>query len=704
MNVETLTWGAPAWFWTLAFLPLAAALYAWGERRRGQLLGALVASRLQAALAGSVSLCKRRVRFALTLGALACFAAALAQPRYGFTWEEAKRKGRDVLIAVDVSRSMLATDVSPNRLDRAKFAAQDLLKALEGDRVGLIAFAGSAFLQAPLTVDDSAVLASLNELDTGIIPLGGTNLAEAIRVALDGFGKGESDQRALIFFTDGEDLGSGVLDAARKAAGKVRIFPVGIGSANGALIPVPGENGGTEFVKGPDGQFVKSRLDEATLTALAEATGGFYTRLQNGPADMRHLVEAGLGKMKEGAFDARMSQRPIERYQWPLGLGIALLIFSLLLNERRRGAGVFPLALAALCLAGASPAQAAPGGEELYNQGRYKEALQQFEEGLKRRPGLPELEFNKGTADFALGDLEAAATAFGKALAVTDPQRRAKVEQNLGTTLLKRAFGRDETQQSREREADLKNAVQHLGEALKLEPGNRAAQTNLQIARKELAKPKPTPPPQQKDQQDRQKDNQRDNQDQQSKDQQSKDQQSKDQQSKDQQSKDQQSKDQQSKDQQSKDQQSKDQQSKDQQSKDQQSKDQQSKDQQSKDQQSKDQQSKDQQSKDQQSKDQQSKDQQSKDQQSKDQQSKNQQAGQRPSPAPKPEDEKKLSGEIKANDSQPGKEQGEPAEAQAEPGQMSPAQARALLDSLKGDEEHPFKPEQRSAAPVLKDW
>ena len=132
MNAETLTWGAPGWFWTLAILPLVAALFAWGERRRIQLLGALIAARLQPILAGSVSLFKRRLRFALTLAALACFAAALAEPRHGFTLEEAKRKGRDVLLAVDVSRSMLATDVSPNRLDRAKFAAQDLLNALEG--------------------------------------------------------------------------------------------------------------------------------------------------------------------------------------------------------------------------------------------------------------------------------------------------------------------------------------------------------------------------------------------------------------------------------------------------------------------------------------------------------------------------------------------------------------------------------------------
>ena len=228
----SLTLGAPLWLWALAILPLMAALFAWGERRRIQLLQRLVAARLQPVLAGSVSLVKRRLHFALVLGALACFGLALAQPRYGYTVEEAKRKGRDVLIAVDTSRSMLANDVKPNRLERAKFAAQDLINALEGDRLGLIAFAGSAFLQAPLTVDYTAVFSALNELDTNIIPLGGTDIAEAIRTATDAFGKGESQSRCLVLFTDGEDLGADAIDAARKAAGTMRIFTVGVGSAD----------------------------------------------------------------------------------------------------------------------------------------------------------------------------------------------------------------------------------------------------------------------------------------------------------------------------------------------------------------------------------------------------------------------------------------------------------------------------------------
>src|SRR5204863_9120746 len=138
----------------------------------------------------TVSSPKRLARFVLFLAGLAGVIVALAQPRYGYTWEESRQRGRDVLIAIDVSKSMLANDVAPSRLARAKLAAQDLINLLPGDRVGLIAFAGNAFLQAPLTIDYSAVLNAVNELDTNIIPRGGTDIAEAIRVAAKAFGKG----------------------------------------------------------------------------------------------------------------------------------------------------------------------------------------------------------------------------------------------------------------------------------------------------------------------------------------------------------------------------------------------------------------------------------------------------------------------------------------------------------------------------------
>jgi len=206
-----------AWFWAFALYPLLIAFFFRNEARRRVLLQKLVATRLLDRLAGTVSLPKRRWRFALILLGLACFIVSLAQPQYGFTWQEAKRRGRDIIIAIDTSKSMLATDLAPNRLTRAKLAAEDLIQQLQGDRVGVIAFAGSSFLQAPLTADYSAVRESLQELDTDIIPQGGSDIAGAIRTAIEAFGKGESEHRALIIFTDGEELDAdGVREAEKQ--------------------------------------------------------------------------------------------------------------------------------------------------------------------------------------------------------------------------------------------------------------------------------------------------------------------------------------------------------------------------------------------------------------------------------------------------------------------------------------------------------
>ena len=736
MNLSDFSFGAPVWLWGWAALPLLAVLFVWAERRRRQLLERLVASRLMASLAGSISPTRRRLKFFLMLGAFAALIAALAAPRYGYTFQEAKRRGRDLMLAIDTSRSMLATDVSPDRLTRAKLAAQDLIAELQGDRVGLVAFAGSAFLQAPLTVDESAVLASLRELDTDVIPLGGSNLAEAIRVSLKAFGKGESDSRALVLFTDGEELDDDVLTAARQAAqAGVRIFTVGIGSADGSLIPVPKEGGGTEFVRDPQGNYVKSRLDEEKLRQVAGAGNGFYVRLNDGPAEMKRIFETGIGQMAEVERDERMARTPIERYQWPLGAGIVLMMISLLLNERRRTRsgkrrGAAPAAVLAIALLGiGTGALRAQSVQELYGKGEWDAALGKVEEKLKLQPGDPQLRFNEGTLRHAKGEYDAAIEAFSKALAASDPKLRAKAEYNLGTTLLERARQRENRN---EREADLKNAVQHLDEALKLNAQHKAAEVNREIARKALEAtptptpptptPSPTPPDQKKDDQkkddqqkddqqkddqqkdDQQKDDQKKD-DQQKDDQQKNDQQKDDQQKDDQQKDDQQKNDQQKNDQQKNDQQKNDQQKNDQQKDDQQKDDQQKDDQQKDDQQKNDQQKDDQQKDDQQKDDQQKDDQQKDDQQKDDQQKDDQQKDDQqkppagtPSPTPTP------SGDMKEEPSQPQQGGAGAAPPQPVPGEMSEDQAKAVLDSLRGEDDQPFKATKGSQVPHGKNW
>src|ERR1700756_1718596 len=213
-----MTFGAPQWLWGLLLIPFLVAVFMRAERRGYRRLQEFVSARLLPQLAGTVNRPRRVIKFALLLVGLSLAIVSLAQPRWGYTFQDVKRKGLDLLIAVDTSRSMLSNDVQPNRLERVKLAVQDLINDLQGDRVGLIAFAGRAFLQAPLTIDYDAVIEAVNDLDTKTIPEGGTNISSAIMLAMQSFGKSAMGNRALIIFTDGEELSGDAVQTAKAAA------------------------------------------------------------------------------------------------------------------------------------------------------------------------------------------------------------------------------------------------------------------------------------------------------------------------------------------------------------------------------------------------------------------------------------------------------------------------------------------------------
>ena len=723
-----MSFGQPMWFWGFALLPLLLVLYARNESRRSKLLRQLVAARLFDRLAGTVNLPLRRLRFVMFLLGLAALIVSLAQPRYGYTWEESKRQGRDVIVAIDCSRSMLATDVSPSRLARAKLATQDLIEQLPGDRVGLIAFAGTAFLQAPLTIDYGAVLNSLEEFGPDLIPRGGTNIAAAITEADAAFGKGESDNRCLILFTDGEELEADAVMAAGAEKDHMKIFTVGLGSADGSLIPIPAENGGTTFVKDENGQFVKSRLDEDRLRKIAESTGGFYLHLQNGPAEMKQIVHDGLAQMKEKEFDARMSRRPIERYQWPLSAALVLLVVSMLIRERKRAAR----RVAAPGLAGALAvllllplaAQAKNSGVEAYERQDYQGALTEFDRQLQQQRDSAALNFDLGAAAYKSGDLDKALEAFARAVTSPDPGLHAAAEYNLGNTLFQQGVG---MQQKEDKVRHWKDALQHYDQALKVTPQNADAEYNRDLVRKLLEDMEKQPPKSdQQKQQDKKDDQKKDQQDQQQQQQQQQNKsgdQKKDQQQQPQQSQGgQQNKDQQQNSPQQQ-QQSQQSQSQQQQSQAQQ---QQSQGQQS---QNSGQQQQNQQGNAPQDKNQNGKEgqQNQQPQQSGGKGDEKQDAQSKPSPdgqqSPQPqkdgqgeqrqpapnEPDKKYSGEVKAagDSQQPDPQQEAAAEAQAaQEGKMTPAQAKVLLESLKGEDKRVQfnKPEGKPLGQTFRDW
>ncbi|HLB33187.1 MAG: hypothetical protein A3F67_01840 [Verrucomicrobia bacterium RIFCSPHIGHO2_12_FULL_41_10] len=334
MNFE-LTFGNSSWLWALLLLLPLGWLFYYAQQQRRELLSRLIAPRLQQALSVQVSQGKRRMRVVFLLLALGLLIVALARPRLGYSEQKITTHGRDIILAIDTSRSMLATDVAPTRLERAKLLAQDVMDLLPGDRVGLIAFAGNAFLQAPMTLDHNAVRTSLSELDTNLIPKGGTNIAEAIRTAVTAFGKGEGTSRALIIMTDGEDLEPDAV-AEAKAAGSlgIKIFTIGIGSEEGSLIPIKNERGQSDFVRDETGKPVLSKLDVARLKEMAQMTGGFYEPF--GPEAARAIVNKGILSLEAGTTGDLTARRPIERYEWPVGGAVVLLVFWTLLSERRR--------------------------------------------------------------------------------------------------------------------------------------------------------------------------------------------------------------------------------------------------------------------------------------------------------------------------------------------------------------------------------
>jgi len=732
-----MNFGASQWFLALLIIPFLVAIFVRAEARAALRLRKFVSERLLPDLARTVDRRRRNVRFALVFLGLALAITALAKPRWGYTYEDAKRKGLDLILAADTSRSMLSNDVLPNRLQRVKLAAQDLINELQGDRVGLVAFAGRAFLQAPLTIDYDAAIEAINDLDTNTIPEGGTNISDAVDLAVRTFGKSAIGNRAVIIFTDGEELSGDALKTAKAAADAgVRIFAVGVGTPEGSLIPLSGEGGGTTFVKDSKGQVVKSKLDEKRLKEIAESTGGFYLHLDDGPRTMKQLFSEGLAKMQAGDIDARLSRRPIERYQWPLGAALFFLATGFLMRERRRVRAVAPravapkktLAMAATLMLLANASFGASPGLDAYRENKFSEARQEFEKTLKEHPqtgAADKLEFDAGAAAYKMKDFGKALNSFSQALLSPDAGLQGKSHYNLGNTL----YQRGETQKKDdEKLKDWTNALQHYEQTLKITPDDKEAKENLEYVKRKIEElkkkreqpspsPTPSPPPQEKKKDDKKDDSKKDDKNQQ--EQQKQDQQKQDEQKQSDQ-KNQSGRDDQQKPDKSDDQsQAKNESGKD--KKDEQGADQNAAPSPAEDKQSEQnrpepspQNSENPDKQDQ--KNSSTGDQDKPDQSPAPSDKENQNpppapgAGEEPgtSPSPGPSPGKKLAGEVKgAGDEKPNQTEQNAQIAEAEPekeGQMSEKQAELLLQSMKDEERRVQLDERKVARHVYNDW
>jgi Ca-activated chloride channel family protein len=338
MDDSTLQFANPLWIFAgLLVCAGMVVVFIRFDRRREADLAKLVHPRFRERLVGGVSQRLRIFKRVLWLLSVLLLFVAIARPQKGYEWNEVKRRGIDILFAVDTSRSMLAEDLSPNRLERARLGILDFVDRLEGDRVGLIPFAGSAFALCPLTLDYDAFRESLAALDTDIIPRQGTNIASAIEEAGRLFDEQANNYRVLVLITDGEDLEGSVVDVAKAAAEKgMTIHTVGVGSPEGATIPVRLRNGRVEELRDAEGKVVRTSLDESTLKKIAEVTGGIHVSLGRGAEGLNTIYQERLRLVPKSELEQRMERIPLERFEWPLGLAILLLLLEFFTSDRRK--------------------------------------------------------------------------------------------------------------------------------------------------------------------------------------------------------------------------------------------------------------------------------------------------------------------------------------------------------------------------------
>jgi Ca-activated chloride channel family protein len=543
----------PSMLWLLLVIPPALlTFFWWAGRKRQQLLTQFIQARLLPALTVGISVRRQRIRLGCLVLAVVCLILALARPQWGFDWEEIKQRGLDIVVAIDTSKSMLAEDIPPNRLARAKLAALELMQRAKSDRLGLVAFAGTAFLQCPLTIDDAAFRQSLEALDITTIPQGGTALAAAIEAALTAYKEGDN-YKILVLFTDGEDQDSGALEAAEKAAKEgLRIFTVGIGTAEGELLRIKNAQGGSDFIRDEQGNVHKSHLNERLLQQIAGATeGGFYLPLRGAKA-IDTLYDQGLAKLPKSQHQEKFVRQYHERYHWPLAVAIVLLLVEILFPERKRvrparhakeakptqtpgdpssnrrslanspprpPSSIPQPQSSLLSLWGISsiswfllwPAQgfASPSSAlREYKAGQYDQALKEYERLLQKKTDDPRLHFNAGAAAYRNQQFDEAAKQFNATLASPDLKLQGLAYYNEGNALYHLG---ERSPDPKQRTESWEKAVQDYQSTMKLNPQDTDAKFNYEFVKKRLEEFK-----QQQQQQSQQNDqDQKQNQDQQ---------------------------------------------------------------------------------------------------------------------------------------------------------------------------------------------
>lgn len=460
-------WAQPEWLGLLAVWAAAGWAGFALLRRRERKLAELIDASLWPALMPGRSGAQARRALAIWFAAGSCALAALARPQWGTRWEEVRRRGLQIVVALDTSNSMLASDLKPSRLQQAKWGLRDLVGRLRGDRIALLAFSGGSFVQCPMTIDYAAFLMTLDDVHAGIIPRGGTAIAQALRAAADAFDETAGGDKAIVLITDGEDHEGDPLAVIDELTRRnITVYTVGVGTAEGELIPDRRADGG--FLRDRQGNVVMSALKEDALARLAIATGGAYVRAAPGDFGLDRIYEQGIQTLRREDQESRMARMREDRAGW--FIGIALLLF---LIEALRGHPMRRSLLRAsssvvavwILLSGASLAPAVEadprgemrGGMKRFESGDFAEAAEAFGKAAEAAPdaGLDPARARYNEALALQHDEEAAdrtAEAFETALRTTDRSLQARAHYNLGNWLAHRG-------ESLREQNDLPNAV-----------------------------------------------------------------------------------------------------------------------------------------------------------------------------------------------------------------------------------------------------
>ena len=504
---------SPIYLYLLVLIPLLALIRYLSYRNQKKRLRKFGEPSLLKALMPDVSRFRPSVKFWILQGALALLIVMLARPQMGTKINHEKRVGIETIIAMDISNSMRAEDIVPSRLDRSKMMVENLVDHFTNDKIGLIVFAGDAFVQLPITSDYVSAKMFLSSIDPSMMASQGTDIARAIEMASHSFTQEEGIGKAIVVITDGEDHEGGAVEAAEAAKKNgMRVYVLGVGSTQGAPIPVPGTG---NYMQDNTGNTVMSALNEDMCKQVAQAGGGAYIHVENNSAAQEQLDNE-LDKLAKKETSTAVYSEFDEQFQAFGVLALLLLILEICIFDRRnpllkhvslfgkRKVAVMLLFLTALSVTAQTDRQYIRQGNKQFRMGDYPNAEVSYRKAIEQNPKNPQASFNLGNALMAQKKDSAAVTQFENASRLeTNPLRKAQSFHNIGVICqTHKMYG---------------EAIEAYKNALRLNPNDDETRYNLVLCKH------------QKQKQDQQKQNQGQNNDDQKKDDQKKDDQQKDQ-------------------------------------------------------------------------------------------------------------------------------------------------------------------------------